>query len=106
MSTEKKSTETTKPAQKTSPAKKQAPAEPLFYIGPGVVSRGLTPFKSYKDGILPSVEQAAIKECAELKHLFVPVSRLAKARKNLADPHSVESMHFKTARKFFNKGDK
>lgn len=62
--------------------KKKTPPAPQVYIGPNLPGGMLSSFTVFKNG-LPAHVQEMVRQTPELADLFVPVSRLAEARRKL-----------------------
>lgn len=58
-----------------------APAESTVYVGPA--KPGLATYTVFSCGVLPPHVEKMIEENADIKHLIVPVSRLAQARRDI-----------------------
>lgn len=83
-----------KPEQKSTPAV-------LAYIGPTVQRFALQQFTTYRGGI-PAHITAAAAGIPEIGQLFVPVAKLAEARKRLAQRGSIEARRYAAAIKKLN----
>lgn len=83
---------------------KAKPAEASIYIGPTLPDGKLIRSTVFKAGKLPAHVQHLLNDCAALKSLIVPVSKLAQAEAKLRQTASVERARFEEARKHFSKG--
>lgn len=73
-------------------AAQEAPAEPVrVYVGPSVQRLGLSQYAIFHGGIPEHLRQEQ-ERLPALASLFVPVSRLARAREDLKDPTSALSV--------------
>lgn len=82
------------PVQETlrEPAAQEALTEPTrVYVGPSVQRLGLSQYAIFQGGIPRHLKQEQERHPA-LASLFVPVSRLARAREDLKDPTSALSV--------------
>ncbi len=82
------------PVQETmqEPAAQEALTEPTrVYVGPSVQRLGLSQYAIFQGGIPGHLKQEQERHPA-LASLFVPVSRLARAREELKDPTSALSV--------------
>lgn len=84
----------------------QERAEPTIYIGPSLPSGVLAKNTVFKAGVLlPHIEEL-IHNCPAIKHMIIPVSKLAAAQAKLNDRSSPESAWSTDILKHFNKGVK
>lgn len=78
-----------KAAKKVMPRKHSEVKEKLVYIGPNLARLGLSRFQVYVGGIPKAAEKAA-EQAPEIKRLFVPLAKLAKAKESLKRSGSLE----------------
>ena len=72
----------------------------VIYIGPNLPGQPLAQYQVYKGGIPKFVETIAEK-APEIRHLFIPVKKLAAARKRLAQRGTREQQLYNAVRKAF-----
>ncbi len=94
MAKEKSKNETTKKQEKT----KNEVVERLIYCGPSIG------FKVSKDtvyiGGIPKVLDEEIKECKEIKSLFVPIESFVETKKKIQEEGTIESLAYKAVQEF------
>lgn len=74
--------------------------EPTIYIGPNLPGQPLAQFQVFKGGI-PKFVDAIADRSPEIRGLFIPVSKLAAARKRLAQRGTREQQLYGAVRKAF-----
>lgn len=74
--------------------------EPKIYIGPNLPGQPLAQFQVFRNGIPKFVDTIA-ERSPEIRGLFIPVGKLAAARKRLAQRGTREQQLFAAVRKAF-----
>ncbi|UNY40572.1 hypothetical protein KLER11_gp15 [Pararheinheimera phage vB_PsoM_KLER1-1] len=88
-------------AKRTRQAVETKKPETLIYVGPTISSLSLMQFSMYREGI-PAHLNTAVKDCSYLSKLFVPVSELNAARRDINRDGSVLRTMFFNVHSFFN----
>jgi hypothetical protein len=77
--------------------KKKTQPAPQVYIGPNLPGGALSSFTVFKNGV-PAYVEEMVRQTPELSDLFVPVSHIAKARRELLR-HGKEARAFRAVMK-------
>lgn len=91
-------------ARKKQLAAPEVKAEPTMYIGPSLPNGQLNKNTIFKNGVLLPHVYDLIHNCPAIKHLIVPVSKLAAAQAKLSDRSSPECAWSNDVLKHFTKG--
>ena len=70
-----------------------APTEALIYVGPNMHTRGILTYQVYEQ-IPKEIEDFADNKAAEIRQLFVPISKFQDSRQALENPNSLERVYF------------
>lgn len=84
--------------QEKAKAKEVKKAERLIYCGPNIG------FKVKKDtvyiGGIPKILDEEIKECKEIKKLFVPLESYTETKRKISEDGTIESLSYKAVQEF------
>lgn len=76
------------------------PSDQIIYVGASIERIGLQQYAVYRGGI-PEFAQDAVKACPDLAELFVPITQLNHARRDIQRKGSALRSYYLNARSFF-----